>query len=114
MIGFRVPDRGDVYWVDPNPVSGSEMKDRHPYLVMSPKEINRFGISIAVAITQGGSGAREVGFTVPLSGSRIGGVVVCTQLRSFDMRARGAEFAETLDEGTVQLVADTIASLVGA
>lgn len=114
MIGFRVPDRGDVYWVDPNPVSGSEMKGRHAYLVMSPRDVNQFGISIAVAITQGGSGARQVGFTVPLTGTRIGGVVVCTQLRSFDMRTRGAEYAETLDKGTVQLVADTIASLVGA
>ena len=27
----RVPQRGDVYWIDPNPVAGREMRDRHRF-----------------------------------------------------------------------------------
>jgi mRNA interferase ChpB len=114
MIGFRVPDRGDVYWFTPDEVTGKEMKGHHAYLVLSPKEVNRLGISVTVAITQGGAGPRELGLTVPLTGTKTGGVVVCHQIRSLDLQARKAEFAETLDKATVQLVADKIASLIGA
>ncbi|MDP1831810.1 MAG: type II toxin-antitoxin system PemK/MazF family toxin [Geothrix sp.] len=114
MIGFRVPDRGDVYWFTPDEVAGKEMKGHHAYLVLSPKSLNQYGISVTVAITTGGAGPRESGVTVPLTGTKTGGVVVCHQIRSLDLQARGAEYSETLDKGTVQLVADTIASIIGA
>ena len=40
MIRRRAPLQGDVYWVNPNPVAGREMKDRHRFVVITPKEIN--------------------------------------------------------------------------
>ena len=30
-----VPDRGEVIWIDHNPQAGREMKDHHPFLVLS-------------------------------------------------------------------------------
>jgi mRNA interferase MazF len=35
-----VPDRRDMIWVNFNPQVGSEMKDEHPMLVLSPKAFN--------------------------------------------------------------------------
>jgi mRNA interferase MazF len=35
-----VPDRRDMIWVDSSPQAGSEMKDLHPMLVLSPKAFN--------------------------------------------------------------------------
>ena len=56
----RVPQRGDVYWIDPNPVAGREMRDRHRFVVVTPLEINKLGVSITVPVTSGGaSSTRE-------------------------------------------------------
>ena len=30
-----LPDRGEVIWIDHNPQAGREMKDHHPFLVLS-------------------------------------------------------------------------------
>ena len=45
MARRRPPQPGDVYWIDPNPISGREMKDRHRFVVITPKEINALGIA---------------------------------------------------------------------
>lgn len=117
MIGRKIPDRGDVYWIDPNPVIGRETKDRHRYVVISPKAINRFGVAITVAITGGGGGPRESGgLTVPISGHDTHGVAVCTQVRSFDIHAHedknGARYVETLDKATTDEIALRVASVI--
>jgi mRNA interferase MazF len=35
-----VPERGDIIWIDFNPLAGREMRDMHPMLVLSPKVFN--------------------------------------------------------------------------
>nr|WP_300971470.1 type II toxin-antitoxin system PemK/MazF family toxin [Thiocapsa sp.] len=35
-----VPNRQDVIWIDCNPRRGQEMRDVHPFLVLSPKVFN--------------------------------------------------------------------------
>ena len=30
-----VPDRGEVFWIDHNPQAGREIKEHHPFLVLS-------------------------------------------------------------------------------
>ena len=32
MIRRRTAERGDVYWIDPNPTSGREMRGRHRFV----------------------------------------------------------------------------------
>ena len=113
MIRRRVPQRGDVYWVDPDPTAGHEMKGRHPYVVITPKEINAFGVAIVVPVTSGGAAARSMGLTVPIHGHKTQGVAVCHQVRTFDLEAREAEgtaaFIEALDPATIsEMVARTI------
>ena len=44
MVRGSVPRLGDIYWIDPNPVAGREMKDRHRFVVITPKEINALGV----------------------------------------------------------------------
>ena len=96
----HVPQKGDIFWIDPNPTAGREMKDRHPFVVISPKEINVLGISMTVPITSGGKFARELGLTVPIMGHKITGAALCYQVRSFDleerMKAGTAKYIETL------------------
>ncbi len=112
----RVPQRGDVYWIDPNPVAGREMRDRHRFVVVTPLEINKLGVSITVPITSGGAFARLKGLTVPIFGSDTTGVAVCNQARSFDIQARvlagTARYIETLDAVTADEIVSRLLSVL--
>ncbi len=35
-----IPERQDIIWIDCNPQVGQEMRDIHPFLVLSPKIFN--------------------------------------------------------------------------
>nr|WP_281041283.1 type II toxin-antitoxin system PemK/MazF family toxin [Methylobacterium nonmethylotrophicum] len=105
-----------MYSVDPNPVVGREMRDRHYWIVLTPEAVNVHGVSVAVIVTTAAVGARAAGLTVPVSGAGVTGVAVCTYLRSFDLRSRladgSARLAGVVDSVTVDDIAARVASLV--
>jgi mRNA interferase ChpB len=116
MVRSSVPRRGDVYWIDPNPVAGREMKDRHRFVVITPREINALGVSMTVPISTGGAFSRNVGLAVPVAGHDTTGVAVCNQVRSFDIEARvragSARFIEALDDATIgEIVARVVSAI---
>lgn len=112
----RVPQRGDVYWIDPNPVSGREMGDRHRFIVITPGAINALGIAMTVPVTTGGAGARATGITAAILGHRTTGVAVCNQVRSFDIEARlqakTASYIESLDAATMDEIVAKVTSII--
>ncbi len=116
MSKRHLPQRGDVYWIDPNPIAGREMKDRHRFVVITPKEINALGVAMTVPVTSGGLFARETGLTVPITGHDTTGVAVCNQVRSFDIDARirsgAARYIETLDAATVDEIVNRVISVI--
>ena len=116
MVRSSVPRRGDVYWIDPNPVAGREMKDRHRFAVITSREINALGVSVTVPITTGGAFIRNVGLAVHIAGHETTGVAVCNQLRSFDIEARvragSARFIETLDDATMNEIVARVVSAI--
>jgi mRNA interferase ChpB len=116
MTSRRVPQRGAVYWIDPNPVAEREMRVRHRFVVVTPLEINRLGVSMTVPVTSGGAFARLKGLTVPIVGSDTTGVAVCHQPRSFDIQARvaaaSAGYIETLDPATTDEVVGRLVSVL--
>ena len=116
MIRRRIPQQGDVYWIDPNPVAGREMKDRHRFVVITPKEINVLGVAMMVPITSGGAFARDTGLTVPITGHDTTGVAVCNQVRSFDIEVRertgSAHYVETLDGATTAEIISRVISVI--
>ncbi|MGX7708071.1 type II toxin-antitoxin system PemK/MazF family toxin [Methylobacterium sp. Gmos1] len=112
----KVPKRGEIYSIDPNPVAGREMRDRHYWIVLTPEAVNAHGVAVAVAISTAATGARAAGLTVRASGGGVTGVAVCTHLRSFDLRARLADgtarLAGVADAATVDEIASRVASLI--
>lgn len=116
MAASRTPKQGDVYWVDPNPASGREMRDRHRFVVITPEEINFLGISMAVPITTAGGFAKNMGLTVSVMGESTLGVAVCNQVRSFDLQARvqmgRARFVESLEEKVVSEIVSRVLSVI--
>jgi mRNA interferase ChpB len=116
MVRSNVPKRGDIYWIDPNPVAGREMMNRHRFVVITPKEINALGVSMTVPISSGGAFTRNVGLAVAISGHDTTGVAVCNQVRSFDIPARvlqkTAQYIETLDVATMDEIVARVVSAI--
>jgi mRNA interferase ChpB len=116
MVRSSVPRRGDVYWIDPNPVAGREMKDRHRFVVITPQEINALGVCMTVPVTTGGAFSRNVGLAVPIIGHETTGVAVCNQVRSFDIDARvragSARYVERLDQATADEIVARVVSAI--
>lgn len=116
MIRRGIARRGDVCWIDPNPIAGREIRDRHRFVVITPKEINALGIAMTVPVTSSGQFARNTGLTVPITGHDTAGVAVCNQVRSFDLEARvragTARYIETLDAITVEEIVSRVISVI--
>jgi mRNA interferase ChpB len=116
MTRRRAPDQGDVYWIDSNPISGHEIKDKHRFIIITRKEINALGVSITVPVTSGGKFSRENGLTVPILGHDTTGVALCNQVRSFDIEAREqagtAKYVETLDTDTIDEIISRVVSII--
>lgn len=91
-----VPDRQDIIWIDCNPQVGQEMRDIHPFLVLSPRIFNEktslvIGLPMTTAeynadnpfaVAVGKAGGRKAEQTC---------YVLCHQPKSFDWRQRKAK-----------------------
>lgn len=112
----KIPKRGEIYSIDPNPVAGRETKNRHYWMVVTQEAINAQGVSFAVVINTVARGARAAGLTVPVSGGGVTGVAVCNRIRSFDLRARLADgsvtYAGEADPDVVSEIAARVASVI--
>lgn len=107
-----VPQRQEVIWIDCNPQRGQEMRDVHPFLVLSPKAFNRrTSVVIGLPMTTASYNAdNPFAVAVGVAARRKAGqpsYVLCHQPKSFDWRRRGgaqhpmkkltdARFAEVL------------------
>ncbi|MNC21648.1 mRNA interferase ChpB [compost metagenome] len=94
-------NRADIVRLNLNPTAGREQQgDFRPALIISPAAFNVSGLVLIAPITQGGDFARYAGFAVPLSGSgtETQGVVLCNQIRTVDLEARGAKRVESVPE----------------
>ena len=107
-----VPDRQDVIWIDCNPQAGREMRDRHPFLVLSPRAFNaRTSLVIGLPMTTAEYNAdNPFAVTVGVAkGAKAGktSYVLCHQPKSFDWRARAAAPHKTMrvsDEAFAQVL----------
>ena len=91
-----IPDRQDIIWIDCNPQVGQEMKDIHPFLVLSPQTFNdKTAIVIGLPMT---TAAYNADNPFAISVGKVSGrkasktsYVLCHQPKSFDWRLRGAK-----------------------
>jgi mRNA interferase MazF len=94
--GIWVPDRQDIIWIDCNPQVGKEMRNIHPFLVLSPRIFNqRTSLVIGLPMTTAEYNADNP-FAVAVghaSGRKAGltSYVLCHQPKSFDWRLRKAK-----------------------
>jgi mRNA interferase MazF len=90
-----IPGRQDIIWIDCNPQAGNEMRDLHPFLVLSPRSFNeRTSLVIGLPMTTAAYNADNpfalaVGATEKNNKEKIS-YVLCHQPKSFDWRSRKA------------------------
>ncbi|MBQ0720526.1 MAG: type II toxin-antitoxin system PemK/MazF family toxin [Gammaproteobacteria bacterium] len=90
------PNRQDIIWIDCNPQSGHEMRDVHPFLVLSPKIFNdKTSLVIGLPMTTAEYNADNP-FALAVgnaSGKKVNktSYVLCHQPKSFDWRSRQAK-----------------------
>ncbi|BDD86880.1 type II toxin-antitoxin system PemK/MazF family toxin [Desulfofustis limnaeus] len=89
-----VPQRQDIIWIDCNPQAGREMRDIHPFLVLSPRIFNdKTSLIIGLPMT---TATYNVDNPFAIAVGRVGrkeqkiSYVLCHQPKSFDWRVRKA------------------------
>ena len=94
LRGTWIPERGEAIWIDHNPQAGREMRDQHPFLVLSSATFHpAVGLVVGCAMTsapynQSSSMAVDLGPIPDRPDAH--SYVLCHQLKSFDWKVRGA------------------------
>ena len=90
-----IPSRQDIIWIDCSPQRGQEMRNLHPFVVLSPKLFNdKTSLVIGLPMTtaeynQDNPFAVMLG-NITKKGKEKQSYVLCHQPKSFDWRARNA------------------------
>ncbi len=111
MAASRLPQRGDLWLLDLNPVKGREQAGTRPVYVLSDAGD---GLAIVLPISQGLTLARSQGFAVSLMGSgmQTQGSIICNQPRTVAVKDRGGKKIERAPDFITQEVLARIEPLV--
>lgn len=77
------PSVGDVFWVDFNPVVGSEQGERRPCVIVSPDALNHVERNPIVTVLPITSKGHASPLRMPVSG-QVKGFALINQVRSID------------------------------
>ena len=114
-----IPERQEIIWIDCNPQVGQEMRNVHPFLVLSPQAFNdKTSLVIGLPMTTADYNADNP-FAVAVGkakGRKIHKVsyVLCHQPKSFDWRLRYAKPHELgkLDAGLFKQVCERLNQII--
>ena len=105
------PNQGDIIIIDFDPQKGHEQKGRRPALVVSNKTYNTHSkMAMVCPIT---NTDKSHAFHILLDNrTETTGVILCDQIRAFDVAARNAVYVEYVSDDILDEVIDLICSLV--
>jgi mRNA interferase MazF len=113
-----VIDRGEIYFVNLNPVKGREQAGQRPVLVLSVNSINRLPLVISVVVgTKGQNVSRNYPTNVRVPASESGlpddTVFLCFQLRSLDPARFIGGAAGNVSGPTLEKIEDAVRYCLG-
>lgn len=107
-----VPEAGDIFWVELDPVRGSEQAGRRPAIIVSDRIYHE--VSRRIVICPITSAARHWPFNVPVpEGLTTKGVVLVDQVRAVERSERLFDFIERAPEALLAQVQGKLAALIG-
>lgn len=110
--------RGEIYFVDLNPVKGREQAGQRPVLVLSINAINDLPLVVTVVVGTSGENITQdyptnVRFSPVESGLPLETVFLCFQVRSLDPKRFSASPAGRLSEPALKKVEDAVRYCLG-
>jgi len=103
-------EKGDIVWLNLNPVAGHEQAGVRPALVVSPRSFNaKTGLAFICPIT---SSMKGYPFEVAVSFDGRNGVVLVDQLRSVDWKAREAHVVSKVSAVQMSKVCDFLEAIL--
>ena len=111
---MATPERGDIWHVNLDPISGKEQRGTRPVLVVTRGALNASGLTVVCPISQGALQSRFAGFAASLmgTGTVTQGVVMCNQPRTVDLVARRAKRVEAVPSHFIDDVLARMAVLI--
>ena len=112
-------ERGEIYFVNLNPVQGREQAGNRPVLVLSIDAINRLPLVIAVVVgTKGENISRDYPTNVRVSPAESGlpmeTVFLCFQVRSLDPKRFPENPAGKLSDNAMKKVEEAVRCSLGS
>lgn len=105
-----IPDRGDLVWLDFNPVRGHEQSGRRPALAISSKKYNaKSGLALVCPVT---SQIKGYPFEVEFKIKTAQGAILADQIRGIDWRQRNADKIGVVSEAVITEVQEYVKKLV--
>ncbi len=110
--------RGEIYFVNLNPIKGREQAGHRPALVLSVDSINRLPLVVTVVVgTKGANISRDyqtnVRVSVEESGLPMETVFLCFQVRSLDTKRFPKQPAGKLSNEAMKRVEDAVRNSLG-
>ena len=107
----RVPDRGEVFWLEFQPQRGREQQGRRPAVILSPASYNgKVGLAVLCPVT---TQVKGYPFEVVLpEGLPARGAILSDQVKSLDWRSRKARFLCRLPEDITDQVLAKLSTLL--
>jgi mRNA interferase MazF len=110
--------RGEIYFVDLNPVKGREQAGHRPVLVLSIDAINKQPLVVTVVVgTKGENISRDYPVNVRVasaeSGLPIETIFLCFQMRSIDPKRFPEKPAGKISDKTLIKIEDTVRYCLG-
>ena len=111
-------ERGEIYFVNLNPVQGREQAGHRPVLVLSADAINRLPLVVTVVVgTKGENVSRDYPTNVRVSAVESGlpqeTVFLCFQLRSLDPSRFASPPAGKVSGAVLETVEDAVRRCLG-
>jgi len=110
--------RGEIYFVNLNPVKGREQAGHRPVLILSIDAINKLPLVVTVVVgTKGANLSREYPTNVRVSAAESGlpmeTVFLCFQVRSLDPKRFPDKAAGRVAGETLRQIEDTVRYCLG-
>lgn len=110
--------RGEIYFVDLNPVQGREQAGRRPVLILSIDSINKLPLVVTVVIgTKGENVPRDFPTNVRVSSIESGlsmeTVFLCFQIRSLDPNRFPPAPAGKIKDATLEKIENAVRRCLG-
>jgi mRNA interferase MazF len=106
------PRPGDVFWVDLDPVLGSEQAGRRPALVLSDASLHDVSSRVLICPITSNVSPWPTKVLIP-EGCGVSGTILVDQARMIDRRARRMSYAGSLPDEVTRLARQLLIAFAG-